>query len=146
MLRLAARLRKGQADQRRERRTLRPGGDLLVLAAYVTIEGIRAIPAWLVSTGLSVCRDACVRSTHGSSPTVHASCPRLKVHDAPGADGYLGAVVEMDCRLAGQADAGVVSSAGLGACDRLDVVRTAPARLEGPGFCSPELTQLPTCQ
>ena len=41
-LRLAARLRNGEADERRERRTLRlVAVTFFVLAAYVTIEGIR---------------------------------------------------------------------------------------------------------
>ena len=41
-LRLAARLRDGEADERRERRTLRlVSVTFFLLAAYVTIEGIR---------------------------------------------------------------------------------------------------------
>jgi len=56
--------------------------------------------------------------------------PGLDVHDVAGANGDLASVVEAHGYLAGQADAGVVSAAGLGTGDQLDVVRSAPARLE----------------
>lgn len=43
-LRLAARLRSGEADERRERLTLKAvAATFFVLAAYVTIEGVRAL-------------------------------------------------------------------------------------------------------
>jgi divalent metal cation (Fe/Co/Zn/Cd) transporter len=54
-LRLAARLRNGEADERRERRTLRlVAVTFFVLAAYVTIEGIRDLVVGEVPDGSPV--------------------------------------------------------------------------------------------
>ena len=71
-------------------------------------------------------------TTQGSSPTIHASWPGAMIAKSPGPYSIcFAAVGHDDLHPAGDEVAGVRGLAGLGAGDRLDVCRPAPAGLEG---------------